>query len=132
MIQTMSILSMCFFYCPFVVQVWNRTDLWGSVQHALSSTVSVIDVIFSLLEQLSVELAQRLATMFWSIWKHWNLRVWDNVTETSATVVERGRNMVVDWQLANTPAILASTTQHQPSPTLALGASTSAQPTTHT
>jgi len=73
-----------------------------------------------------------MATMFWSIWKHRNLRVWDNVTETSATVVERARNMVVDWQLANTPAVLASTTLHQPSPTLAVGASTSAQTSTDT
>ena len=116
-----------FFDCPFAVQVWNITGLWGSIQHALSSTVSVIDDIFSLLEQLYVELAQRMATVFWSIWKHRNLRVWDNVTETSATVVECARNMVVDWQLANTLAVLASTALHQPSPTLAVGASTSAQ-----
>jgi len=46
-----------FFDCPFVVHVWNITGLWGSIQHALSSTVSVMDAIFSLLEQLSVELA---------------------------------------------------------------------------
>jgi len=36
--------------------------------------------------------------------------------------VERARNMVVDWRLANTPTILASTEHHQPSLTLALGA----------
>jgi len=59
-----------FFYCPFVVQGWNITGLWGFVQHALSSIVSVTNAIFSLLEQLSVELAQRMATVFWSIWKH--------------------------------------------------------------
>ncbi|AES76581.2 target of AVRB operation protein, putative [Medicago truncatula] len=80
----------------FSLKMWNITGLWGSVQHALTSTVSVTDPIFSLLEQLSVELAQRMATVFWSIWKHQNLRVWDNVIETSATVVECARNMVVD------------------------------------
>jgi len=40
-------------------------------------------------------------------------------------VMERARNMVVDWQLANTPAVLASCSQHQPSPPLDGGASTS-------
>jgi len=45
----------------------------------------------------------------WSLWKHRNLRVWDNVTETSAVVVERARNMVADWQLANAPDVLAAT-----------------------
>jgi len=37
---------------------------------------------------LSVELAQGLLIVLWSIWKHRNLRVWDDATETSATVVE--------------------------------------------
>jgi hypothetical protein len=121
-------LKYVFFDCPFAIQVWNRTITWRSIQHAISTSDSVTDAIFSLLEQLSVDLAQRSSTIFWSIWKHRNLRVWDNVTETNATVVERARNMVVDWQLANTSAILASATHHQPSPTLDLGASTSAQP----
>lgn len=48
----------------------------GYVQHALSSTFSATDAIFSLLECLSGELAQRLATMLQSIWKHRNLKVW--------------------------------------------------------
>jgi len=46
-----------FFYCPFAIQVWNRTDLWGFIQHAISITGSATYTIFSLLEQLSVELA---------------------------------------------------------------------------
>jgi hypothetical protein len=81
-------------------------------QHALSTTASSTNAIFYLLENLSVEFSQRLTTVMWSIWKHRNLRVWDAVTETSAMVVERARNMVVDWQLANTPAVLASNSQH--------------------
>jgi len=75
-------------YCPFAIQVWQMTDLWGAIEHALSSTTSVTDTIFLLLETLSVEFNQRLASTFWSIWKHRNLRVWDNVTEVSTTVVE--------------------------------------------
>ena len=87
-----------------------------------------MDAIFSLLENLSGELSQRLASVLWSIWKHCNLRVWDDVTESSATVVERAENMVVDRQLANSPATLASSALHQtPSPTDG-GASSSHQP----
>ena len=69
--------------------------------------------IFYLLENLSVELTQRLSSVIWSLWKHRNLRVWENVTETSATVVERARNMVEDWKLANAPDILATSWTHQ-------------------
>jgi len=46
-------------------------------------------LIFLLLETFSVEFNQRLTSTSWSIWKHQNLRVWNNVTEVSATVVER-------------------------------------------
>jgi len=69
-----------FFECPFTIQVWNTTGLWGSVQHTLSQTASPTEAIFYLLENLSVELSQRMSTVMWSIWKHRNLRVWDNVT----------------------------------------------------
>jgi len=103
-----------FFACPFAIHVWNRTGLWGSVQHALSTTASASEAIFYLLETLSVKLTQRLLSVLWSIWKHHNLRVWDDVTETSATVVERVRNMLADWQLANAPDVLASRSNHQP------------------
>jgi len=106
-----------FFACPFAIHVWNSTGLWGSVQHALSTIASASEAIFYLLETLSVELTQRLSSVLWSIWKHHNLRVWDDVTETSATVVERARNMLTDWQLANAPDVLASRSNHQPTTT---------------
>lgn len=35
-----------FFACPFALQVWNRTGLWGSISHALSHTASTMDAIF--------------------------------------------------------------------------------------
>ena len=69
-----------FFECPFTIQVWNTTGLWGSVQHALTQAASPTEAIFHLLENLSADLSQRMSTVMWSIWKHRNLRVWDNVT----------------------------------------------------
>jgi hypothetical protein len=114
-----------FFDCPFAIQVWNRTGLWSSVQHALTHTTSATDAIFSLLENLSAELSQRLSTVMWSLWKHRNLRVWDDVTETSVVVVERDRNMITDWQLANAPDVLASTSPPQHVMVANMGASSS-------
>ena len=116
-----------FFDCPFAIQVWNMTGLWGSVQQALTTTVSASEAIFSLLHNLSVDLTQRLATVLWSIWKHRNLRVWDNATETSATVVERAMNMVADWKLANASDVLASAPSHHPSSVVNSGIPTSHQ-----
>ena len=102
-----------FFACPIALQVWNRTGLWGSVQHAISTTNSATEAIFYLLANLSAKLTQRLTFVIWSIWKHRNLRVWNDETETSAKVVERAINMVEDWKMANTPGVLASNSNHQ-------------------
>jgi len=40
------------------------TGLWEAIQHALSSTTSATDTIFLLLETLSIEFNQRLASTF--------------------------------------------------------------------
>jgi len=60
-----------------------------------------LNILFLLLETLSVKLNQRLVSLFWSIWKHHNLRVWDNVTEVRVVVVERANNLVSDIQFDN-------------------------------
>ncbi|XP_024634754.1 uncharacterized protein [Medicago truncatula] len=99
--------------------------LWGSIQHALSTTASATNAIFSLLQNLSADLSQRLATVIWSILKHRNLRVWEDVIETSDLVVERARKMVVDWQLATAPDAIVSTDPSSSSLTLNGGPSTS-------
>jgi hypothetical protein len=83
------------------------------VQHALTHTASGTEAIFHLLQNMSAELTQHLSTVIWSLWTHANLRVWDDVTETSAVVVERARNMITDWQLANAPDVLATTSLPQ-------------------
>jgi len=97
-----------FFVCPFSLQVWHKTGLWSSVSHAVSTTNSATEAIFHLLENLSADLTQRLASVIWSIWKHRNLRVWNDETETSAKVVERALNMIEDWKAANSLNVITS------------------------
>jgi len=70
----------------------------------VTSSPSAIEAIFALLQSLSVTLSQRLAAIFWSLWKHMNIKVWEDITETCATVMERARSLSDDWQLANGPA----------------------------
>lgn len=78
--------------------------LWREVQGAVTSSPSAIEAIFALLQSLSVTLSQRLAAIFWSLWKHRNIKVWEDITETCATVVDRARSLTDEWHLANGPA----------------------------
>jgi ribonuclease HI len=90
-----------FFACPYAIQVWNRAGLWAEVDSANASISTAEETIFYLLQNLSEEQSQRLATILWSLWKHRNLKVWEDVTETCDVVVERARVLLEDWQLAN-------------------------------
>jgi len=69
--------------------------LWHEIQGALASSPSAIEAIFAL-HSLSATLSQRLAAIFWSLWKHRNLKVWEDITETCAIVVERARSLIDD------------------------------------
>lgn len=73
------------------------------IQNAVATSPSAIEAIFSLLHFLSATLSQKMAAIFWSMWKHRNVKVWEDITETCATVVERARSMVEDWKLVNVP-----------------------------
>jgi len=79
--------------------------LWREVQDAMASSLSAIEVIFALLQSLSDTLSQMLAAIFWSLWKHRNKKIWEDITETCATVVERVRSLTNDWQISNGPAV---------------------------
>ena len=59
------------------------------------------EIIFTLVETLPTEQKQVFAAMVWSIWKHQNLKVWEDKKKTAATVVERACVMISDWHLAN-------------------------------
>jgi len=82
---------------------------WLPNRECITSDIPVAHFVQNFTINSLMNLSQRLTIVLWSIWKHRKLRVWDDVMETSATVVERARNMVVDWLLANTPVVLAST-----------------------
>jgi ribonuclease HI len=91
------------FECPFAIQVWNSAGIWYDVQHAAMQSDSAVNTIFYLLQQLPMNIKQRVAAIFWSLWKHRNLKIWEHVDENSAQVVDRARNMIEDWYGANLP-----------------------------
>jgi hypothetical protein len=84
------------FECRFAIQVWNVVGVWSVVQHASISTDSVAKSIFHMLQNLPTSIQQCIAAICWSLWKHLNLKIWENVTESSAQVVDRARHLIDD------------------------------------
>ncbi|RHN71289.1 putative reverse transcriptase zinc-binding domain-containing protein [Medicago truncatula] len=100
-------LNHIFFECPFAIHVWKSAWMWFDVQHAAMQTDSTVDAIFYLLRNLSVKLNQRFVALCWSLWKHRNLKIWEDVTEVSAVVVDRARALINKWREANAPQLNA-------------------------
>jgi len=51
----------------FVLQVWKMVGLWNEVNHAVIITNLTINDVFSLLQKLSQEHFQRMASILWSL-----------------------------------------------------------------
>jgi len=79
------------------------TGLWSHILTACSSTTSAAETIFRLVDTVSAEQKYLFVAVLWSLWKHRNLKVWEDVTEGCAIVVEQARVMVTEWKLANIP-----------------------------
>ena len=59
------------------------------------------DIIFNLLQRLSVAQIENIVTIIWSIWKAWNLKLWQQVSDSTVTVLERARHLLAGWRNAN-------------------------------
>lgn len=88
-----------FFACPFAIQVWRLSGLWFDVSAANSNADSDIGTVFALLDMLTTEHRVVFAATLWSLWKHRNLKVWEDVTEVAAVVVDRARVMIMSGRL---------------------------------
>lgn len=96
-----------FFDCSFAVQVWIRAGMWEKIQQACTNSNCATDLIFLLVQELSRDASQHFAALLWSMWKHRNLKLWQDVSETVAQVVDRAVHLVEDWSMANIPAAIA-------------------------
>jgi len=81
-------LNHIFFECSAAIQVWTSAGIWHEVQNAAIHTDSATDTIFHLLQHLSPNHQKRFAALCWSLWKHRNLKVWEHIDESYATVVD--------------------------------------------
>jgi len=91
------------FECSFSIQVWNSAGIWFEVQNAAIRSDSAINAIFYLLHALL-------------LFKHRNLKIWENVDENSAQVVDRARHLIEEWQEANIPTTSQQVNAQQQQP----------------
>jgi hypothetical protein len=77
-----------FFGCLLSVEVWRAMRLWNIVELDMHNIVSTAYAIFKLLQQVNIKHVPRTVVTIRSIWKHHNLKLWQNISETNAQVVD--------------------------------------------
>jgi hypothetical protein len=100
------------FICPFTVHAWNMTGLAQEVTAVVQTADTTAAIVFHLLSVLSADHKQRMAAVFWSLWKHQNLKVWGNKNESCAMVVDRARVLIEEWHHANQSVLVQQASAH--------------------
>jgi len=59
------------------------------------------DIIFDLLQKLSASQVESIVTIMWGIWKSRNLKLWQQVSESTVTILERAKHLLEGWRRAN-------------------------------
>jgi len=70
--------------------------------------------VFAILQHLDQQQKQVFSLTLWSIWKHRNNKVWNNVTETTQAICARARSLLTSWR--NAQSIRHHVPQHLATP----------------
>jgi hypothetical protein len=57
--------------------------------------------MFALLQHYNLENSQRLNITLWSHWKHRNLKLWQDLDETVAQVIDRAHHLIEEFSSVN-------------------------------
>jgi hypothetical protein len=88
------------FLCPFLANIWRDSGVRNYVRLAVNSRNNVAETIFLLLQNLEEQKFALLAVIMRSIWKHCNIKLWNNVTETKEQLLNRDDHLLEDLRIA--------------------------------
>jgi len=97
-----------FFHCKTNIDVWSATNVWHLIAQSLSHFNNVPDIIFNLLQQVLAIQLETIATIMWSIRKALNLKLWQHVSDSSTTTLERAKHILEGWRSVNCKECLSA------------------------
>jgi len=89
------------FHCPTTVDIWQTTNIWHLISLSLNQFDNAPDIIFNLLQRLSTAQTETVVTIMWSIWKARKLKLWQQVSDSTMTILEREKHLLEGWRNGN-------------------------------
>jgi len=89
------------FHCQTAVDTWHAANVWHLISQFLSQLDNAPDIMFNLLQKLPSDQMERIVTIMWSIWKVRNLKLWQQVSDSTVTILERAKHLLEGWRTAN-------------------------------
>jgi len=89
------------FHCKVANDVWLAANVWHLISPSLNHFDNASDIIFNLFQKLSTTQIENIVTIMWSIWKAINQKLWQHVSDSSVTILERAKHMLEGWRNAN-------------------------------
>jgi len=88
--------------CNKSVLCWERTDLLSDLMAVIDHDVSFLINVFIILQHLNQRQKQVFGVTLWSIWKHRNNKVWNNIINWTQSICERVGSLLTNWTNAQT------------------------------
>jgi hypothetical protein len=89
-----------FFMCNKSMLCWQRIGFWSPLMVVFDIDASFSINVFAILQHLDQQQKQVFSVTLWSIWKHRNNKVWNNVTDTTQTICARAESLLTSWRNA--------------------------------
>ncbi|CAJ2632963.1 unnamed protein product [Trifolium pratense] len=106
------------FSCTRSIQCWQQAGLWAHISTGLGANNNIAENLFSILHRLNKDQQELFCVLVWSIWKRRNNKVWEDVTDSDQTVVERAKHLITSWRSAQQIRQSAHITQPSPQQTV--------------
>lgn len=81
--------------------MWQHSLLLSKLISVMQNSNTAAEIIFTQLQELPQGQAEQFATLLWIVWKSRNLRVWQNDTDTGQDILERTKQLLLNWNFAN-------------------------------
>ncbi|CAN1136083.1 Putative ribonuclease H protein At1g65750 [Linum perenne] len=88
-----------FFSCKVAEQCWELVGETTAVRAAMQLEGGAIEWLFGIIANATRDRVSQIFTVFWSLWRERNERVWNHSSRPPEIIVRMGLEVIAEWRL---------------------------------